>query len=399
MANTRSTDGFPVERRRFLGGAAASAVALGLGAANRASAADPIKVGVLQPLSGGLENLGQQGVQGTQLAIEEANAAGGVLGGRPFELVIADDKTDPKTAVERTRELIQRHQVVGIFGPVTSANRDAIRPTIERFKTPLFYATDYEGGVCSRYILCYSALPAHWVDPFVPYLRSSYGDTFYLFGSDYVWPRKMNEAIRKAAAQAGGTIVGEEYTPFGVKDFTSTVRKINASQARVLVLTVVGADAITFVKQFVAAGVKVKTKLAWMGYSENYLPGLTRDESEGIVTVANFIGTLDRPEARAFADKVRRRFGPNAVVSNTVDAHYMLTRFFIEGIRKAGSDDREKIIDSMVGMALMSGNGQVRLRREDRHADLNVLIAETHDGQLVLKKDIGPVKAPNQCAS
>jgi branched-chain amino acid transport system substrate-binding protein/urea transport system substrate-binding protein len=177
------------------------------------------------------------------------------------------------------------------------------------------------------------------------------------------------------------------------------VRKIDASQARVLVLTVVGADAITFVKQFVAAGVKVKTKLAWMGYSENYLPGLTRDESEGIVTVANFIGTLDRPEARAFADKVRRRFGPNAVVSNTVDAHYMLTRFFIEGIRKAGSDDREKIIDSMVGMALMSGNGQVRLRREDRHADLNVLIAETHDGQLVLKKDIGPVKAPNQCAS
>jgi branched-chain amino acid transport system substrate-binding protein/urea transport system substrate-binding protein len=399
MAKTRSTDLVLLERRRFLGGAAAGTVLLGLGAPSRAGAAAPIKVGVLQPLSGGLENLGQQGVQGTQLAIEEANAAGGVLGGRPFELVIADDKTDPKTAVERTRELIQRHQVVGIFGPVTSANRDAIRPTIERFKTPLFYATDYEGGVCSRYIVCYSALPAHWVDPFIPYLRETYGDTFYLFGSDYVWPRKMNEAIRTAVAQAGGTVVGEEYTPFGVKDFTSTVRKIDGSQAKVLVLTVVGADAITFVKQFVAAGVKAKTRLAWMGYSENYLPGLTRDESEGIVTVANFIGTLDRPEARAFADKVRKRFGPNAVVSNTVDAHYMLTRFFIEGVKKAGSDDRERILDAMVDLSLLSGNGQVRLRPEDRHVDLNVLIAETRDGQLVLKKYIGPVKAPSQCAS
>ena len=212
-------------------------------------------------------------------------------------------------------------------------------------------------------------------------------------------PRRVGTTRPPGGGPGREAVVGEEYTPFGVKDFTSTVRKIDGSRAKVLVLTVVGADAITFVKQFVAAGVKAKCKLAWFGYSENYLSGLTKDESEGVVTVANFIGTLDRPEARAFADKVRKRFGPNAVVSNTVDAHYMLTRFFIEGIKKAGSDDKEKIIDAMVGVPLLSGNGQVRLRPEDRHADLNVLIAETHDGQLVLMKYIGPVKAPSQCAS
>jgi branched-chain amino acid transport system substrate-binding protein/urea transport system substrate-binding protein len=382
-------------RRTVLKGAAGAAALLALPRDGRG--ADTIKVGVLQPLSGGLEVLGQQGVQGTQLAIEEANAAGGVLG-RTFELVITDDKTDPKTAVERTRELIQRDQVIGIFGPVTSANRDAIRPTVERFKTPLFYATDYEGGVCSRYIVCYSALPGHWVDPFIPFVKQNYGDTFYLFGSDYVWPHKMNEAIRKTVGQVGGRVLAEEYTPFGVKDFTSTVRKIDQSGARVLVLTVVGADAITFVKQFVAAGVKARCKLAWFGYSENYLSGLTRDESEGVVTVANYISSLDKPEARAFAAKVRKRFGDGAVVSNTVDAHYMLTRFFVEGLKRAGAVDREKIIDSMTGFPLQSGNGMVRLRPEDRHADLNVVFAETRDQQLVLLKDVGPVKAPSQCA-
>jgi branched-chain amino acid transport system substrate-binding protein/urea transport system substrate-binding protein len=287
-------------RRRLLQGAAAGAATLGFGFPYPLRAAETIKVGVLQPLSGGLESLGQQGVDGTQLAVEEANEAGGVLG-RMLELVIADDKTDPKTAVERARELIQRDKVIAIFGPVTSANRDAIQPTVERFKTPLFYATDYEGGVCSRYIICYSGLPEQWVSPFVPYLRQNYGDTFFLFGSDYVWPRKMNEAVGLAAQQAGGKVVGEEYTPFGIKDFTSTVRKIEQSGAKVLVLDVVGADAITFVKQFAAAGGKTKTKLAWLGYSENYIPGLTRDESEGIVTVANFISTLDKPEARALA--------------------------------------------------------------------------------------------------
>ncbi len=383
-------------RRRLLQGAAAGAAVLGLGVPRIARAADPIKVGVLQPLSGGLESLGQQGVQGTQLAIEEANEAGGVLG-RMFDLVIADDKTDPKTAVERTRELIQRDSVVAIFGPVTSANRDAIQSTIERFKTPLFYATDYEGGVCSRYIICYSGLPDQWVSPFIPFLKQNYGDTFFMFGSDYVWPRKMNEAVRKAAEQAGGRIVGEEYTPFGVKDFTSTVRKIEQSGAKVVVLDVVGADAITFVKQFVAAGGKTRTKLAWLGYSENYIPGLTRDESEGIVTVANYISTLDKPEAKAFVAKVRKRFGDRAIVSNTVDAHYMLTRFFIEGVKRAGVVDKERIIDSVTGFQLQSGNGMVRLRPEDRHADLNVVIAETRNQKQVLLKDLGLVKASVQC--
>jgi ABC-type branched-subunit amino acid transport system substrate-binding protein len=395
MSKVRARGAYCVTRRMLLATSAAGAAVLGMPRILRA--ADPIKVGVLQPLSGGLEVLGRQGVQGTQLALEEANGAGGVLGGRMFEMVVADDKTDPKTAVERTQELIQRDRVSAIFGPVTSANRDAMQPTIERFKTPLFYATDYEGGVCSRYIICYSALPEHWVNPFIPWLKENYGDTFYMFGSDYVWPQKMNAAVKKVVNEIGGKVVGEEYTPFNVKDFTATVRKIEASGAKVLVLDVVGADAITFVKQFTVAGVKSKVRLAWLGYSENYLSGLTQEESEGVVTVANFIPALDKPEAKAFVAKVKNRFGDAAVVSNTVDAHYMLTRFFIEGVKRAGSDDKEKIIDSVVDQSLESGNGMVHLRPDDRHVDLNVVIAETVNKTLVLRKDIGPVKAPSQC--
>lgn len=384
-------------RRGLLKAMAAVTAASAFGFPAIVRAQETLKLGVLQPLSGGLEVLGRQGVQGAQLAVEEANEAGGVLDGRTIELVIADSRTDPKTSVERTTELIQRDQVTAICGPVTSANRDAIQPTIERYRTPLLYATDYEGGVCSRYITCYSALPEHWVEPFIPFLQESYGASYYLFGSDYIWPQKMNEAIRRVVGEVGGEVVGEEYTPFGVKDFTSTVRKITGSGAKVLVITVVGADAITFVKQFVAAGGKADTTIAFFGYSENYLSGFSREESQGILCPANFIATLDKPEAQAFVAKVRGRFGADAVVSNTVDAHYNLTRFFIEAIKRAGSDDKEAITEAMVDQSLMSGNGEVYLRPEDRHVDLNVLIAETTGGQLVLKKDIGRVEAPSQC--
>jgi ABC-type branched-subunit amino acid transport system substrate-binding protein len=372
----------------------AAAGAVGIPAIVRA--AETIKIGILQPLSGGLEALGEQGFQGAVLAIDEANEGGGLLN-RKIEGLRTDDKTDPKTAVEKTVELIERDHVDAIIGPVTSASRDAIRPSIERFKMPLLYATDYEGGVCSRYITCYSALPEQWVDPLIPYVRQNYGDAFYLVGSNYIWPQKMNQAVRLAAGKAGARVVGEEYVPFGTKDFTSILRKIESSGANVLVITVVGADAITLVKQFTAAGLKAKVHITFFGFSENYLAGLTNTESDGIVTISNFISSLDKPEAKAFVKKVRDRYGANTIVSNTTDAHYNLMRFYFGGIRKAETTDKEKVLAAMVDQKLISGNGEVYLRASDRHVDLNVVISEAKDGILVLKKDVGRVSGPDQC--
>lgn len=376
-------------------GVAAAAL---VGMAGTAQAEEPIRIGILQPFSGGLEALGEQGFQGARLAIDEQNEAGGLLG-RQIEYIRADTRTEPKSAVEETLRLIQRDKVDAIIGPVTSANRDAIRPTIERFGVPLLYATDYEGGTCSPFIVAYSALPEQWVDPLVPYVAENYGKRFYLVGSDYIWPQKMNEAVRRAAEAAGAEVVGEEYVPFGVKDFTSTLRKIESSGADVVVISVVGADAITLVKQMTAAGLKEKVRPVFLGFSENYLAGLTNDESNGIVTISNFTASLDKPEAKAFVRKVRERYGPDTIVSNTTDAHYNLMRLYFGGVKRAGTTDPKKVLEAMVDQTIQSGNGEVHLRASDRHMDLNVVISEAQDGALQLRKDVGRVSAPNQCAS
>jgi ABC-type branched-subunit amino acid transport system substrate-binding protein len=383
-------------RRALLKQSALLAAAGVIGAPAIIRAAEPIRIGILQPFSGGLEALGEQGYQGAKLAVDEVNDKGGLLN-RHVDYIRADDKTDPKTAVERTLELIQRDNVDAIMGPVTSANRDAIMPTIDRLKTPLLYATDYEGGVCDRYITCYSAVPEQWVKPLIPYVREHYGDAFFLVGSNYVWPQKMNAAIKNVASEVGARTVGEEYVPFGNKDFTSILRKIESSGANVLVNTVVGADAVTLVKQFTAAGLKSKVKIVFFGFSENYIAGLTQPESDEIVTISNFISSLDKPEAKEFVKKVRDRYGPKTIVSNTTDAHYNLMRFYFGGIERAQSTDKEKVIEAMVDQWLLSGNGRVYLRPEDRHVDLNVLISEAKDGVLVLKKDVGRVDPPNEC--
>ena len=394
MNTSKNTTG-TINRREVLRGGAAIVGSLALGPPAIAQA-KTVKLGVLMPFSGGLELFGAQAMQGVEMLVDEFNAAGGVLG-RQVEIIKADNRTDPKTSVERTQQLIRRDDVDAVIGPISSAARDAIKSSIERGRKPLLYATDYEGGVCSDYIACYSALPAHYVDPLIPYLMETVGKRVYLFGADYVWPQKMNTAIGAAVASNGGEVVGEEYTPFGVKDFATTIRKIEESGADAVILTLPGADGVTFIKQFTAAGMKAKARLAYPGFNENYLPGLSAAESEGIIGCSHFIQTLDRPEAQDFVARQKKRYGDDAVVSDVVVAHYSVTKFFLEAMQRAESDETEKIMAALPG-SMTVANGEVTLRAEDKHADLNILLFEARKQKLEMQKYIGKIIAPSQCA-
>ena len=392
--NTTQLKTGTTNRRDVLRGGAAIIGSVVLGAPALALA-KPVKLGVLMPLSGGLELFGAQATQGIEMLVDEVNSAGGVLG-RQIEIIKADTRTDPKTTVERAQQLIRRDKVDAVVGPITSASRDAVKSSIERGRKPLLYATDYEGGVCSDYISCYSALPAHYVDPLIPYLMEAVGKKVYLFGTDYAWPQKMNIAIRAAVKGAGGDVVGEEYTPFGVKDFATTIRKIEESGAETVILTTPGADGVTFIKQFTAAGMKQKSRLAFLGFNENYLPGLSAAESEGIIGVSHFIQTLDRPEAHDFVARQKARHGDDVVVSDCVVAHYGITKFFFDAMQRADSDDTDKVMAALAS-SITVANGEVTMRAADKHVDPNMLLFEVRDQQLEMQKYIGKIVAPSQC--
>ena len=362
------------------------------------AAKKPIKVGVVLPLSGGFEIYGNLGVRGAKMAVAEINAAGGLLGGRPLELIVEDNKTDPKTAVEKAKKLIMRDKVVALMGPVSSAARDAMTPVAEKYKTPLLYGIDYEGGVCNRYVFLYSAIPDHDMDKLVPYMAEKYGKTFYIFGYDYVWPHKMTEAIKRNVDKIGGEIVGVEYTPFGVKDYAPTIQKIAKSGANILMLIVPGADGFTFIKQFTDFGLKEKIKIVALASDENYLLALTPEQSEGIFTALPFLASLEKAEAKDFVARQHKMFGPDTVVTWATGSHYGLIMLLAEAIKKAGAEDREKIIDNMGDLTITVGNGPETMRSSDHHMILNMLIGKFTGGKLVVEKDLGSITPADQCA-
>ena len=166
-----------------------------------ANAAEPIKIGAVLSFSGGVELYGRQAKLGLDLAAKEINAGGGILG-RPVEVVYEDDKTDPAAALAATHKLIERDGVLAIVGPITSRNLDAIVPALESMKTPLLYATNYEGGKCSRYVFSFSTVPNQELAQLLPYMNRSFGNTYFLLGADRAWPHKMFEAAEPMIAQA-----------------------------------------------------------------------------------------------------------------------------------------------------------------------------------------------------
>src|SRR3954451_8993061 len=234
-----------------------------------ANSAEPIKIGAVLPFSGGVELYGRQAKIGLDLAAKDINAAGGILG-RPVEVVYSDDKTDPAVATDATRKLIERDGAVALVGPITSRNLDAIVPVVESLKTPLLYATNYEGGKCSRYIFSFSTVPNQELAQLLPYMNRTFGNTYFMLGADRAWPHNMFAAAEPIIAKLGGRVVGKEFTTGKETDFGPVIGRIAASKAKVLLFALKG-DGLNFIPQADELGLLKSTTIAFLGFSETDL--------------------------------------------------------------------------------------------------------------------------------
>ena len=221
MKNNNSQGGLLTSRRTFLKTTGLGAVALAAPPIIRpARAADPIKVGVISPLTGAWTVYGKAHISGFQLAVEEINTAGGVLG-RQIEIVIGDSKTEPRVVVEQANRLIRQERVDFLAGTFSSAERNAAGPVVKAADKILLYPTWYEGqekkyapGVCNPNIFMFGPEPTQQVWPHMEYMTKKYGKKFFMIGSDYAWPRVTNEVTKQKLKELGGEVVGEVYIPF-----------------------------------------------------------------------------------------------------------------------------------------------------------------------------------------
>jgi urea transport system substrate-binding protein len=358
-----------------------------------ARSAESIKVGAVLPFSGGVELYGRQAKLGLDLAAKDINARGGILG-RPVELVYEDDKTDPAAAVAATRKLVERDGVIAVVGPITSRNLDAMAPAIESMKTPLLYATNYEGGKCGRYIFSFSTVPNQELAPLLPYMTSTFGKTYFLLGADRLWPHKMFEAAEPMIKKLGGRVVGKEFTTGTETDFAPLIARIAATKPKVLLFALKG-DGLNFIPQADDLGLLKDTTIAFLGLSETDL-GIFGGKGQNMFVVVPFVATSGMPPVKAFVARIKAEADADATVSNYVMTHYNALIALQAASQKAGKLEKEAIIDALEGLVIKSPTGPVTIGK-NHHAAMNMFVAKTKGRDLVAVRTLGAIKPEPRC--
>ncbi len=360
-----------------------------------APSGDTIKVGILHSLSGTMAISETTVVEAEELAIEEINASGGVLG-KQIEAIKEDGASDWPTFAEKAAKLIDQDNVVTIFGCWTSASRKAVLPVFEAKNHMLWYPVQYEGQECSKNIFYTGAAPNQQIEPAVEWLLENKGKQFFLVGSDYVFPRTANNVIKEQLKAKGGETVGEDYLPLGNTEVTPIITKIKQAlpDGGIIFNTLNGDSNVAFFKQIQSAGLTPdKYPVMSVSIAEEEVRQIGPEYLLGQYASWNYFQTVDTPANTKFVEAFKAKYGEDRVTNDPMEAAYIGVYLWKAAVEAAGTaDDLEKVRMSAVGQTFEAPEGSVEMFG-NHHISKTVRIGEVQDNGMfnIVWSSDGPV--------
>lgn len=388
MSNSSIDNPNSVSRRTVLKGMGAAAAGLAFpGIIRTASASDPIRVGVISPLTGAWTVYGRAHMAGFELAVEEINAAGGILG-RPVEIVVGDSQTEPRIVVEQANRLVRQERVDFLAGTFSSAERNAAGPVVTGANKILLYPTFYEGqlqeyhpGVCNPNIFMFGPEPTQQVWPHMEYIVNNYGNKFFFIGSDYVWPHVTNRFARQKLEELGGEVVAEVYIPFDTPQYESVLRDIRNSGADVVFHSLTGSDTVNFNRQFAAAGMKDDFIIWTVDDEEVVTSGLGPEVSAGNYVSFDYFMSIEHPNNASFLERYRAKFGSDQLANTVGVAMYNAAHMAALAIEKTGEVSTDALREGLRGITFDNApQGPVTMRALDHQAVLPSYLVKVREG-------------------
>ncbi len=309
---------------------------------------DTVTVGILHSLTGTMA-ISETGAQEAEkLAIKQINESGGILG-RQIEIIQEDGASDWPTFAEKSRKLLVNDKVAAVFGCWTSASRKAALPVFEKENGLLYYPTFYEGLEQSKNVIYTGQEATQQILAGLDWVAEEKGaKTFYLIGSDYIWPRTSMKIARIHIEKVlGGKVVGEEYKPLGDTQFGSVINKIRLRKPDVIFAAVVGGSNVAWFKQLNAAGITSdKQTLLTLSVTEDEVLGIGGENLEGFYSVMKYFQSLDNPNNAEFVKAFKEMHGEDSVIGDVTQAAYLGPWLWKAAVEKAGSFDVDKIVEA-----------------------------------------------------
>jgi branched-chain amino acid transport system substrate-binding protein len=363
--------------------------------ASPVSAVQPIRIGVISPISGNYGDHGALERAGMQMALDEY---GGEVLGRPITMITADSETNPDVSARRARRLIEVDGVKFIMGGVNSSVAIAVGAVAEEKKI-LYINTngnaDTITGEYARHHVFRSAPDmATLVRGGAKYVSENLGKKWFFITHDYSWGQSGTKWARNSMKELGCTEVGEIKVPMGTRDFSSQLLQIRNSGADVLVITCAGFDNVALLKQLAEYKMydKMKVWYTLMDYVDMW--PLAKAERQPYLMTEVYWNENDA--TRAWTEKFHNKYPAAAapVLDNGNYNGWLVMKALIEAIKKAGTaDDVEKVIAALEGLTIKDNlrSTPTYVRPWDHQFLMNVVLAKANPA--ATGTDIFEVKA------
>ncbi|WP_212523525.1 transporter substrate-binding domain-containing protein [Actibacterium sp. MT2.3-13A] len=357
---------------------------------------DGWRVGLLFSRSGTTEVTETEHFNGSLLAIEEINAAGGVLG-RPIVPVSRDPGSDSDTYRALARGMLSEDEIDIIFGCSMSGSRKTVLPIVERHNGLLFYPSMYEGFEYCENLAYTGATLNQTCLPLADYLLQTYGSRIAFVGSDYIYPRESNRVMRDLIEAKGGEIVAEHYLPLGAgaAEEVAVIREIDRIRPDAVFSTLVGTSAQAFYTLYDAAGIdRAACPIASLTMAEGEIARIGPEKCTGHILAASYFQTLGSEVNRRFVAAYKARFGAGATTSVWSEPAYNQVHLFARALERAGGLDTRRIAREVLGEEFEAPGGLIRVDADTRHTWLTPRIGVARGDGLfdIVWEGAGPVR-------
>lgn len=337
---------------------------------------NPIKVANILDKTGVLNNYCLKQIQAAAMAVDEINAAGGLLG-RKVEIIFYDSQSSNRLYSQYATQAFVRDKVDVIHGAVASSAREVVRPIVQRFKGLYFYNALYEGGVCDRRHVSTGMVPAQELDPLVDYvIKERNAKTHYILAADYNYGHITAKWVQKFLREKGGKDVAVEFFPLDVTNFAPVLSRIQAAKPDAVWSALVGDAHVGFYRQFEATIGKKNMTLVGTVYGaarENAI--LTPQENDGIIIASSFIDTLPTEAAKNFVQKFHKFSGETDYIGEYGEYGYRGMMLWAEAVRRAGSVEPDKVIAALGGTKFDGPGGLYTIDGQTNHTVMDIHIA------------------------
>lgn len=338
-------------------------------------AADPIKLGLLEDASGNFAIAVIPKIHAVQLAVDEINAKGGILG-RQVKIVAYDTQSDNTRFQEFARRIILQDKVDVVFGAFSSASREAIRPIMDQNHQLYFYNNQYEGGVCDSNNFVTGAVPEQQFSTLIPWMMEKYGKRVYTIAADYNFGQISAEWVRNIVKENGGTMVGEEFIPLSVSQFSQTIQNIQKAKPDFVVTLLVGANQASYYEQQAATNVNLP-----MASSVNVGQAYEHKRFKApalkdMYVTANYVEEVKSPASDDFKKRFHAKFPNEPYINQEAANSYDAVYLYKAAVEKAKSTDQTKVKEALGsgGICTVGPSGKVCIDPKSQHTSHTIYL-------------------------